>query len=197
MHAVTVADGARTRRDVQPMRRRSFWGALWNIATTVVLIVVAAVALLTVVLPLAMRTETHTVLTGSMRPSIEPGSLIAVRETPVDDLQLGDVITYQLRPGEPALVTHRVIGFVTDADGIAAVLTRGDANSSDDPPVLPVQIRGEVVYVVPWLGYPNLLITGVTRSSGVIVLGVIVIGWGLATIIRDTLRRRAAKRAAA
>jgi hypothetical protein len=37
-------------------------------------------------------------------PETEPSSLIAVRDTPIDDLQLGDVVTYQLPPGEPALV---------------------------------------------------------------------------------------------
>jgi signal peptidase I len=180
-----------------PSRRgRSVSRRVVSAVTTAALIVVAGFALLTVVIPFALGAGTHTVLTGSMRPALEPGSLVAVRERDVDEIAVGDVVTYQLRPGEPAVVTHRVIGFQRGEDGMR-LLTQGDANNAPDDPVLPVQVRGVVVYALPWLGYPNLLLTGTERSILVIILAVGIIGYGFVVLARDTLRIRRRRREAA
>ena len=123
-----------------------------------------------------------------------PGTLVVARPTPVDDIGIGDVVTYQLRvqragrgdaPGGRARVRLR---------GRAEFLTRGDANNIDDDPVRAVQVRGVVAYPVPYLGYVNTWV-GINRpgwllkavAGALILYGVVLVGGG----VRDRLRRPA------
>jgi len=162
-------------------------------ASTLALLVVVVVALALIVIPLLLGATPYTVLTGSMRPTMPPGDLVVTRPQSPDDISLGDVITYQLRSNEPEVVTHRVVGVGTNSDGERTFVTRGDANNMDDDPVLGVQVRGVVVYHVPYLGYLNTWV-GVNRPgwllkgvAGVLILyGLFLVGGG----VRDRLRRK-------
>ena len=170
-------------------------GRAVSITTTVLLIAVSLLALFTVVIPLVMGAQSYTVLTGSMRPGLEPGTLIAVRQIDPAEIRAGDVITYQLEPGRPEVVTHRVVGLNVSAGGETTFITRGDANNVDDAlPVLPVQVRGVVVYAVPWLGHLNLLLQGTQKSILVIVAGIAAIGYGVVVLTRDAATSRRKKR---
>lgn len=97
--------------------------------------------------------QTLTVLTGSMRPSIAPGSVVVVRPVPADAILVGDVVTMNAPvPGSP-VVTHRIVEIVEP--GAAPVIrTQGDANSHPDPWL--ARIEGgrvwKVAYVVPAVG---------------------------------------------
>lgn len=165
---------------------------------TVALVLVSAVALLGVVFPLLLGAQTYTVLTGSMRPGLEPGTLIAVRTVDAADIRIGDVITFQLRSGEPEVATHRVVAVGVDGTGDRVFMTRGDANDTTDrEPVRAVQIRGVLVYAVPWLGHLSLWATPATKSALVAVLGLGAIAWGVTALLRDAYRRRRAAAAAA
>ena len=118
----------------------------------------AAVVGAAVVVPRLSGSTPMTVLTGSMSPSYPPGTLVVVRPGPADGIVIGDAITYQLRSGEPTVVTHRVVGVGYDGKGERVFTTQGDANESPDrEPVRAVQVRGEVWYAVPWIGRLNLL----------------------------------------
>jgi signal peptidase I len=163
---------------------------------TAVLGLLAAFALLVIVIPALLGTQTYTVLTGSMQPGMPPGTLVGVRETPIEQIRVGDVITYQLRPGEPEVVTHRVVGVTMADDGTTTLTTRGDANNVSDPPVLAVQVRGVVVYAVPFLGYPGLLVGGTSRGIFVLILGVAIIAYGAIVLISDVVRSRRRRSAA-
>ncbi|MBQ7547930.1 MAG: signal peptidase I [Clostridia bacterium] len=84
------------------------------------------------------------VATGSMEPTIQTGSLIIVRETGAENIQVGDVITFYssdpLIAGKPN--THRVVA-VRQENGQPVFTTRGDAAQQDDPyPVYPAQLIG-------------------------------------------------------
>jgi signal peptidase len=68
-----------------------------------------------------------TVLTGSMRPGIQPGDVVVVRPVPTDELKVGDVIAY-LPPAHTTPVLHRIVSI--DPSGLA---TKGDANNVADP----------------------------------------------------------------
>ena len=119
-----------------------------------------ALVLAAVVVPRLAGATPYTVLTGSMAPAYAPGALVVVRPVAVEDVRTGDVITYQLRSGEPAVATHRVVGIGWTADGEKVLTTRGDANSAADAePVRAVQLRGEVWYSVPWVGRLNVLLS--------------------------------------
>jgi signal peptidase len=100
-------------------------------------------------------------MTGSMRPTLPPGTLVVVRPTPPTQIGVGDVITYQLRSGDPTVVTHRVVRQGINTRHQTLLRTKGDANDTDDAGwVQPAQVKGTVWYSVPYLGYPAQLLTG-------------------------------------
>lgn len=164
----------------------------------VLLAIVCALALFTVVIPFILGGQSYTVLTGSMRPSLEQGHLIAVRPTPIDDVRVGDIVTYQRHSGQPEVVTHRVVAVGVDGTGERILTTQGDANNvADAEPVRAVQVRGVLVYAIPWLGWINIWATPAVKSVVVAVIGVLAIGWGVVALVGDAVRRRRLAAAAA
>lgn len=93
--------------------------------------------------PMPFGVGAAVVLSGSMEPEISVGDLLIVGER--ESYETGDVIVYQ--DGRMA-VTHRIVSISEDE-----VITRGDANNIEDDPITPEQIKGEVVVVIPLLGY--------------------------------------------
>lgn len=80
--------------------------------------------------------------------------MVVVRPTDLSDIEPGMVVTYQLKSGEAAVVTHRVTQSLLTADGERVFTTQGDANpSADIDPVRGVQIRGTVWYAIPCVGW--------------------------------------------
>lgn len=151
-------------------------------------------AMLVIVVPLVTGSAPITVLTGSMQPKLPPGTLIVVKPTPVEEIRVGDVLTYQLRSGEPELVTHRVVQRIASSNGEIEFVTQGDANSAPDPKaVREVQVRGTVWYSIPLLGWVNTWLTGERRAVVVPVLaGLLFVyaGWMIYSGLRDGRRRR-------
>jgi signal peptidase I len=120
--------------------------------------------LLLVVLVLALGAATwgvltgqwraHSVLSGSMEPSLPVGSVAITERVRTSSLEVGDVITFR-EPDDPAqLVTHRIVS-ITKEDGRLRYETKGDANDAKDP--WKVTLRGHHSYLViadvPYLGY--------------------------------------------
>lgn len=123
-----------------------------------VLVVASAALVIGVVVPTVTGATPYTVLTGSMSPALDPGTLIVVRPVEAGQIAVGDVVTYQLRSGEPEVVTHRVVSVAVRGDGERVFRTRGDANSVvDERWVRAVQLRGRVWYSVPHLGRVSTL----------------------------------------
>jgi len=159
------------------------------------LALVLLVGALTVGVPLVTGSTPMTILTGSMEPKYPPGTLVIIRPTPVDQIRVGDVITYQLKSGEPEVVTHRVISVSLSGEQLTFT-TQGDANPSPDPAaVLPVQIRGTLWYAIPYLGYVNTWVNGAYRGwivGGIVLLLFGYAGWMLISSTVGALRRRRA-----
>lgn len=136
-----------------------------HLISWVVVLGVAAVVTAAVLLPRVGGATPYTVLTGSMRPSMPPGTMVVVRPKPADEVRVGDVVTYQLRSGQPAVVTHRVVAVGIDGAGHRIFRTQGDANDVPDASwVRPVQIKGVRWYAVPHLGRVSNLLTGAERQ---------------------------------
>jgi signal peptidase len=134
-------------------------------ASGALLIAVIALALILIVVPKIADATPLTVLTGSMEPLYPPGTLIYVLPVKPADVRLGDVITYQIESGNPAVISHRVIAINSPANGKRTFILKGDNNSIADPAaVLPVQIRGRLWYSVPLLGWVNSALNGTKRS---------------------------------
>jgi signal peptidase len=129
--------------------------------STGLLLLVAALAVVLIVVPKATGSMPLTVLTQSMEPTLPPGTLLVVRPTPVDDIRVGDVVTYQIVSGQPAVVSHRVVSVSSSSDGERTFVLKGDNNAEADPaPVTAVQIRGVVWYSVPEIGIVNQVVNG-------------------------------------
>ena len=141
---------------------------LWLGLSWGLLAFVALVATLVIVVPVVSGATPYTILTGSMRPGLPPGTLVVIKPVDPDDIRIGTVVTYQLHSGEPVVVTHRVIAIHAPnlPGGEPSFTTKGDANSLPDPaPVNAVQVRGELWYSVPWIGWVNNVVNGRQRAT--------------------------------
>ena len=112
------------------------------------------------------------VLSGSMRPGVQPGDLAIVRPVPTDRLRAGEVIAY-LPPGQSTPVLHRIISVTP-----AGIVTKGDANSAADPwgrvkPQSPTVAR--LVAVVPKVGFVTDVRRQLLVGSGVVLLVALVV----------------------
>lgn len=169
----------------------------WGVITWVTIGVVAFVALLTALLPMALGLTTYTVLTGSMTPALGPGALIGVKSVGIDEVAPGDIVTYQIRSCDPTIATHRVVGLVSGTNG-RLLITKGDANDTADPaPVQEEQLVGIVRYAVPYFGYVNAWGSPAVKAVGTTVVGAGFILWGVVQLVRsnrETRGRRSARR---
>lgn len=153
------------------------WG-MWVGYTCAVLLTIFVA--LTVVIPLVTGSTTFTVLSGSMSPGLEPGHLIAVKPVQEKDLKVGDVITYQLESGKPTVVTHRIVGRQQTSGGDLSFVTQGDANDSPDQELVqPIQIRGKLLYAVPYLGRLTHLISPTFKGTVATGFGVGLVAYGI------------------
>lgn len=132
----------------------------------VVIVGAAGVVLVAVLIPRITGAAPYTILTSSMSPAYPPGTLVVVRPIDdVDDLDVGDVVTVQRESGQETMVTHRISAVSYALDGDVEIETKGDANSAPDRELrLPVQIRGELWYAVPYLGYVSTALSGGERQ---------------------------------
>lgn len=100
----------------------------------------------------------ETVLSGSMRPTIQPGTIEILCPEPTASLRVGQVVAFH-PPHDGFTVTHRVVA-ITHHHG-TWMTTKGDANQTTDPWGR-VRIKGTSVWVVratfPGAGYVNELI---------------------------------------
>ncbi|PYH00213.1 signal peptidase I [Arthrobacter stackebrandtii] len=190
-----------TRRQLnrgQGKRRKRRHSRVWNLIGQVlswfVLIAVLAVAAVMIVVPKAAGATAYTVLTSSMEPGLPPGSLAVVRPVDPAEVRTGDVITFQLKSGEPAVVTHRVVGVGSTLDGELRLTTRGDANGSDDDPIRAEQIRGRLWYQMPWLGYVNSMFSGRERQAVTIIAVTGLLAYSAFMFVGAYRDARAAKR---
>lgn len=95
-----------------------------------------------------------TILSGSMEPTFYPGDIAVVyKADSFDQVKVGDVITFMPRPDDPTLVTHRLVSWTTDSEGVKMAVTQGDANNSADSPIYEKQLRAIYQYRIPKLGY--------------------------------------------
>ncbi len=102
-------------------------------------------------IPMIFGHRMFVVLSGSMQPTFGPGSLVLVRPVEAEAIEKGDIITFGgSRGGNPT--THRVVDIAEE--GSLKFVTRGDANSADDPNPVPAKsVVGKVTGSVPLVGY--------------------------------------------
>jgi len=174
-------------------RRRALKPWVSTVLGVVMLGTVAIAGVVLIGVPKATGSRPLTVLTGSMQPAFNPGDVVIVRPTDAENLQIGQVITFQAESGNPELTTHRITGVAFTGEGRQYV-TRGDANGADDPvPVKPEQIRGTVWYSVPYLGHAAVWASGATVRTVVDLAALALILYGGYLVAAGALDRRRRK----
>ncbi len=163
----------------------------------VVLVVAALAALVLILVPLVTGSQTYTVLTNSMAPKYAPGTFMVVKPKPFADLRVGDIITYQIESGKPAVISHRIVSVSSTQTGERVFTTKGDNNSlEDEAPVHEVQVRGKLLYAVPYVGFVANAAGQVNRGALVPIGGVALIAFGVFTTIRGALLKKSSRTAA-
>lgn len=176
-----------------PEERVSVWRMLGAGISWVLLLIVAVLAIVVVVVPAVTGSHPYTVLTGSMEPQYPPGTLVVVRDVDPAEIAIGDVITFQLRSGEPQVVTHRVVGVQLAVDGETTFVTQGDANNTADlDPVRAVQVVGRLWYAVPYIGWINNVVTGPVRAWAIPLAAGGLFAYGVVLFVQAARERRRA-----
>lgn len=127
--------------------------------------------------------SSYVVLSGSMRPAIQPGDTVVVRSVDPGDVGRGDIVVFHTdgSPGEtgPNRVTHRVVETVRTDHGVA-YRTKGDANDSPDQGLVDhSELVGEVWFHVPFVGRIFLLLQRpVSQLLLVVVPGLLLLAGG-------------------
>ncbi len=145
------------------------------------------------------------VTSGSMEPTLPVGSLIYSKPVNVNDLQEGDIITYNLinpQTNQTSIVTHRITKVIneetlktyTDPETGEEreqtlkrheFVTKGDANNTEDSYTIPSgNVIGRYAWQIPYLGN----VTGfVQRPQGfllfVLIPAGILIAWEAFSLI--------------
>ena len=121
---------------------------VWNILTTVIVVLVVIFAVLLVGVRL-FGVQVYSVISGSMEPEYPVGSLIYVKDVDPTEIEVNDVITYVLPSETPS--THRVVRIDEENQ---LFYTKGDANETEDgAPVHFKNLIGTPVFKIPYLGY--------------------------------------------
>ena len=125
----------------------------WNVISWVLVAAVALLALLMGGVRL-VGLNPYVVLSGSMEPAYQTGSLIYVKKVDPFTLEAGDVITFMMN--EDTVATHRIVGVVPDEEDSTVIRfrTKGDANEFEDGTLVHYKnVIGTPVFSIPYLGY--------------------------------------------
>lgn len=158
-----------------PLRR------VGNVLLSLVLVLCILVFVLLALGPHVLGYRTSTMLTGSMAPGIMPGDVVVTAPRPAADIEVGDVISYQIPIEDHRVETHRVTEVIHEKDGSLAIRTKGDANDNVDPwtAVIQEDTVWEMQAVVPKLGTAIRAMRSPIVSNGlkwVAVAGLILLG---------------------
>ena len=84
-----------------------------------------------------------------MEPYLKINDLIIIKNS--DNYKLNDIITFK---NNNEYVTHRII-YITDDE----IITKGDANNTEDKPITKDKIVGKLIYKFHVIGYINYLLS--------------------------------------
>jgi len=125
------------------------------------------------------------VLSGSMRPGLQPGDVVVTQRVPISDLRVRDVVVFY-PPNQTAHQTvHRIVKLTVQGER-TSITTGGDANLVSDAAVSALKgtTAYRVVRVVPLVGYPAIWLQNGSRGMLAIALGVIVLIAAGVTVLR-------------
>lgn len=135
---------------------------------TVCLVITVTITVFAIILKL-MGIELYFVSSPSMEDALHVGDLIVVAPKDFEDIKENDIITYLIND-DLQTATHRVVQV---NDTAQTFNTKGDNNETVDAmPVKYGNVRGEVVFSLPYLGY---VVNFFGTIQGRITMGAVVI----------------------
>lgn len=117
----------------------------------------------------------YVVISGSMEPSISPGDFIMTRSNAYEELEVGEIITFD---GDNDIVTHRIEDITTEG-----LTTKGDANENPDASkVLEENYIGSHMLTLAYFGH---VIIFLQKPIAFILIAVALAGYFIMVYIRD------------
>lgn len=86
-----------------------------------------------------------------LKNGFNKGDVLIVKGVKPNDLKIGDVIVYNIN-GQSVPIVHRIVDINEN------FVTKGDHNPGIDPWKVE-RIRGKAVFVIPFIGWPKLVLT--------------------------------------
>lgn len=117
---------------------------------TVLLTGIVLVLLIVFFLPQCMGYQPYNIETASMTPKYPIGSMIYVKPVSLEELEVGDVVTYRTSSEGGWVVTHRLTQ-VDKQNG--TLVTKGDANNTEDGSISYTSVIGRATnFAIPFFG---------------------------------------------
>jgi len=134
------------------------------------------------------------VMSGSMEPAIHVGSVVFVQKVNPETLKKDDIITFASTDDPTIAITHRLAG-IENKEGKTVFKTKGDANSIEDATVIsPSQIKGKVIFSLPYLGYVSVWIKQPLGFGIMVILPAILIILSEILHIKKTIEKEVEKK---
>jgi signal peptidase len=155
------------------------------VLVALILVVLAAFATARIV-PAVTGGPTFVVGGGSMEPTIPIGAAVVDLPVAASDLRVGDVVSVKVGALQ-AIFTHRITRLV-QRDGAPWIETKGDANETADPSIIPAStVLGRVAAVIPGLGYLVQLLSSLAGVAFLLSIGTVTLlgAWLLETLEDD------------
>ena len=116
------------------------------------------------------------VASGSMKPKYNSGDVILCKEVDMDDLKVGDDITYKGKSGtfKNKTVTHRIVK-IEEESGKFQFYTKGIASTRIDPIVTEDQVYGKIIMEFKFLSWLYKFITTPTGFYMCIFIPIVIL----------------------
>ncbi len=148
---------------------------LLDLALIALIAVVLAALVVARVVPAVTDSPSFVVTGGSMEPTIHLGSVVITERVAARDLRVGDIVSLQAGT-QHAVFTHRITRLATEPDGSLWVQTKGDANASEDPSMVPASaVLGRVAATIPGLGYVVRMLSTPQGIALLISVGIVTL----------------------
>ena len=108
----------------------------------------------------------YKVMTGSMEPNIHISDIILIKE--IDNYKKNDIVTY--KDSSNQYVTHRIVSISDDT-----VITKGDANNTEDSPIKKKDIIGKMIFKLSMLGFIVYLFNKPIIWILIFIIGILII----------------------
>jgi signal peptidase I len=170
--------------------RKKLWSILSSVIGSILLMMVCILAFavlssrLTGEEPTLLGYQVKAVLSGSMEPTFQTGSIISIKLAENrTSYKTGDIITFRMKD---KLITHRIIE-VQQKNGKAVFKTKGDNNDVPDLWTVPAQsIVGKYTdFTIPYIGYALNYANSKAGSALLLIIpGILFILSGFRSIIQ-------------